>query len=88
MDVEEVVGISANHIYPIFTIGDLLEVLPKEIETDGGLRYGLNIMYDERAWRVCYLNGHSTTATVYCDELIDALFDFIIWCIGVGFILI
>lgn len=73
---------------PIFTLADLLELLPKELMIDG-VTYYLNILCME-TWVANYINAvgddyvtgilHSTT------ELIDALYELLLWTIDNGHI--
>ena len=77
-------------IIPIFTLSDLLSILPKEIE-DNGLTYGLSIWVDEGEWHVKY---HQTSLAYRplsesyneSPELIDALYQLLIWTIENGYI--
>lgn len=66
---------------PIFDLSDILSLLPTEIKIQ---RNGdtLGMMYHCGQWRAGYSND-----AVYCDhtkvapELIDALFELLVWCI-------
>ncbi len=79
-------GIGEN-VKPIFTLADILELLPKEIKNVYGDPYGLNLNWDED-WEAAYFNVaqfmscqggilHGCTA----PELIDALYELLVWCI-------
>ena len=57
--------------YDNYSIGDLIEFLPKEIETKGGLE----IVFECGRWIV--MHGHDPFDNYYKrTELIDALFDY------------
>ena len=68
---------------PIFTLADILGLLPKELMIDG-VTYYLNMLCME-TWVANYINAvgddyvtgilHSTT------ELIDALYNLLLWCL-------
>lgn len=73
--------------HPIFTLADILELLPEEIKNVYGDPYGLNLNWDED-WEAAYFNVaqfmpcqggilHGCTA----PELIDALYELLVWCI-------
>lgn len=76
-----------DSIEPIFTLEDILGLLPKEIKNVYGDPYGLNLNWDED-WEAAYFNVaqfmscqggilHGCTA----PELIDALYELLVWCI-------
>ena len=79
--VEENHGENHSWTYPVFTIGDLLEVLPKEIGNAGYMTLGMEVLYDEEKyfWKVLYYDCAGSVFEE--DELIDALFDLVVWCI-------
>lgn len=72
-----------RELLPIFTLADICELLPKELMIDG-VTYYLNILCME-TWVADYINAvgddyvtgilHSTT------ELIDALYNLLLWCL-------
>ena len=71
-------AISANDI------AFLLELLPKEIGNDGYMTLGIEVQYDEEKyfWKVLY---YDCAESVFVkDELIDALFDLVVWCVRNG----
>lgn len=71
---------------PIFTLADILSLLPKEIEIDAH-RCGLNIWYhNAHYWMVSYIQFDGSeiayqSKVVARDNLIDALYEFICMCI-------
>ena len=69
--------------YPIFTLTDLLEVLPKEIEGEEYVEY-LRIGYTtDRKWQ-CYYTCFEDY--FYGKELIDALYELAYWTIENGYL--
>lgn len=78
---------------PIFTLVDLLDILPKEIERDM-IDCGLDIYYSPIGsyfWRASYLAySYSKISYVavekYAEELIDALYELLLWAIDNGHI--
>lgn len=68
---------------PLFTLSDILSLLPKEIIIEG-YPYHLNIDYPYLTCGVAarYLDEEDDSLTgVLCPELIDALFELLVWCI-------
>lgn len=66
---------------PIFTLTDLLSILPKRvmIHRDGD---DLSMMYQCSGWRVGYSNfAEYCKHTKVAPELIDALYQLLIWAI-------
>ena len=72
--------------YPVFTLTDLLKILPKEIKTEDNI-YWQTILWTGTSYFVGYRN-HNTDRWLYqvClkDELIDALYELTVWCIENG----
>lgn len=65
---------------PIFTLTDILSLLPREIEIGGIMT--LNIKWVYSAWFASYIDEDgSTTNGFYGIELIDALYELLVWCI-------
>ena len=46
--VEETQGNGCSWTYPVFTTGDLQELLPKEIGNGCGMTLGIEVLYDEK----------------------------------------
>ena len=102
--VEETQGNGCSWTYPVFTIGDLLEVLPKDIRVEKSwgesLIYDININVKHRKWWVSYrydiyqedVFGREEYTGCYDEgifsggQLIDALFDLVVWCVENGYI--
>ena len=68
-----------DSIEPIFTLADILDILPKEI--DGS---NLSMEYDceFKQWRVGYNTRHLESA----PELIDALYSLLVRCLEKGYV--
>ena len=67
---------------PIFTLTDLLSILPKEIEIEGE-KEDLNIVMDNWGALVGYPKFHEKHGCAFVSpELIDALYQLLIWCIN------
>lgn len=68
---------------PIFTLSDILSLLPKEIIKEN-CPYHLNIDYPYLTGGIAarYLDEEGDSLTgVLCPELIDAVFELLCWCI-------
>lgn len=68
-------------VYHLFTLMDLLSILPKEIKIhrDGD---NLSMIYHCGKWRVGYTNcAEYCNHTKVAPELIDALNQLLIWCL-------
>jgi len=76
--------ITENEIqYPIFTLADLLAILPKRVKKNDAC---LTIIADYTEWNVGYeynspISGISTVKSYNAPELIGALYDLVVWCI-------
>lgn len=76
-----------EYIATIFTLTDILLLLPKEIKHKGD-PYGLDINWDD-SWSASYFNAvnfvipnkEGSIAFKQAPELIDALFELLVWCI-------
>lgn len=65
---------------PVFILSDILSLLPKEIEI--GETMILRIKWAYSAWFASYIDEDgSTTNGFYKTELIDALYELLVWCI-------
>lgn len=76
--------------HPIFTLADILDILPKIVPDAGGdLSYALKIQPCSRpGWQVCYYaysldNGKGYQSS---PELIDALYSLLLWCLEKGYV--
>ncbi|MBO7221232.1 MAG: hypothetical protein J6V21_08665 [Alistipes sp.] len=71
-------GIFTSNARKAYSIGELIEMLPKEI-TNVGLTDSLSIFTDHnKMWTVEYSNVLGELLSTYRTELIDALYDMII----------
>lgn len=79
--VEEKQGNGCSWTYPVFTIGDLLEVLPKDLGVCGfdTLIMEVQEKCGKYTWRALYYD--SAGASFGHAELIDALYELVVWCI-------
>ena len=76
-----VCGLEHIEYTPIFTLADILSLLPKHIGDFGNLMMAFNNRYGK--WDVCY----ELSEYMQCEtELIDALFSTLCWAIGHGHI--
>lgn len=80
---------SESDIYgrkPIYTLSDLLELLPKEIY-NGRIKASLTTIADNDGWYAGYdyydLTGASTDneKSIEAPDLIDCLYELLIWCV-------
>lgn len=85
-----VMGFERFDCKDIFTLTDILSILPKEIEYNG-LTYGLNMWVDKGIWYLEYVaeirfNQWDTLTTDNFEypELIDSLYQLLIWVIENG----
>lgn len=77
---------------PIFTLSDLVSLLPKKItfghRTNCRLKMQLIISSKDRiseVWQACYLHT-SLKANAEAPELIDALYSLLLWCLEKGYV--
>lgn len=66
---------------PIFTLADLLDILPKEIN-----RERIEIGYDCDGWYGEYNNLTLRGSCSFAPELIDALYSLLLWCLEKGYV--
>ena len=76
--------------HPIFTLTDILDILPKKItfghRTNCRLKLQPIVSSKDRiseVWQACYLHT-SLKANAEAPELIDALYSLLVWCPGEG----
>lgn len=71
---------------PIFKLDDLLEILPKEIkgeEVNNEYKEALlSIDYMDKGWNCAYNGLVYKGGISYNKELIDALYELTVWCLG------
>ena len=75
---------------PIFTLSDIIDILPKKItfghRTNCRLKMQPIISSKDRiseVWQACYLHT-SLKANAEAPELIDALYSLLVWCLDKG----
>lgn len=74
---------------PIFTLADILSLLPKELKYDSlGRPYILHIEIEKDRAIAAYRRGWDSVvgADKRCPELIDALYSLLCWVIDKGYI--
>lgn len=72
---------------PTFTLQDILEILPKEIECEEEtIPYHLEIAFDGDAWDVSYTRNFYTLQYIFDDSFIDAAYKMLVWVIENGFL--
>ena len=70
--------------FPVFTLANILSILPKEIEIEGE-KEDLNIVMDNYGALVGYPKFHEKHGCAFvAPELIDALYQLLIWVITSG----
>ena len=76
--------------HPIFTLTDILDILPKKItfghRTNCRLELQPIVSSKDRiseVWQACYLHT-SLKANAEAPELIDALYSLLVWCLEEG----
>ncbi len=76
--VEPIYGMGGISVAKAYSIGELIEMLPKEI-TNAGLANILSIYIDHnKMWMVEYSDFLGELLSTYRTELIDALYDMIV----------
>lgn len=74
---------------PIFTLADILDILPKEIRHNG-CTYKLNIDYPPIGMVAARYNTEDddldSLKGYMCEELIDALYSLLLWCLEKGYV--
>ena len=78
--------------FPIFTLADIIDILPKKItfghRTNCRLKMQPIISSKDRiseVWQACYLHT-SLKANAEAPELIDALYSLLVWCLEKGYV--
>lgn len=77
--------------YPIFTLSDLLEILPPEIwnfDIEGNMQFSM--VYENGKWNVSYTEEyyerHKCCIGYSKEELVDALYELCVWTIENGYL--
>ena len=76
--VEPIYGMGGISVAKVYSIGELIEMLPTAIEIGDG--YALSIYHNRAEWMVSY-DDNGVYLPIYStekDELIDALYDMVI----------
>ncbi len=78
-----------RELLPIFTLTDILDILPKEIRHNG-CTYKLNIDYPPIGMVAARYNTEEddldSLKGYLCEELIDALYSLLVWCLEKGYV--
>ena len=73
----------------IFTLADILDILPREIRHNG-CTYKLNIDYPPIGMVAARYNSEDddldSLKGYLCEELIDALYSLLLWCLEKGYV--
>lgn len=78
VSVEPIYGIGGISVAKAYNIGELIEILPKEINNDT-LPDMLNVYIDHnKMWAVNYSNVLGEVYSICRTELIDALYDMLV----------
>lgn len=73
-----------NNAYPVYTLQDILDLLPKCIETED-YEFELNIYYHESGVSVFYDDGDITQLAFFCEPtLLESAYEMLVWCIAYG----
>lgn len=73
---------------PVFTLQDILDILPKCIEDKYGYEYGIEILYisDCKKWEFGYSEAIDDDIIIRQDNIIDAAYEALCLCIEKGYI--
>lgn len=75
-----------------FALSDILDILPKEIKRNNYNSYTFSIVADNHYWNVEYrywrgdYAENDTLALFESEELIDALYSLLLWCLEKGYV--
>lgn len=77
-------------VQPVFTLQDILDVLPKDI-TKEGCNWSASLYIDYENNRIAYGNTDRDGFEIYyevpiCENIIDAAYKMFCWCIKQGYI--
>lgn len=66
---------------PVYTLADIIEMLPKKIMV-GKLKYEISIYTIDGKWAVDYCSEKDADIqSLVCEELIDAAYSRLCWCL-------
>lgn len=72
---------SEDHVYPAYTLQDILDKLPKRIETED-YEFELYIYYHENGVSVFYDDGDITQLAFFSKPtLLESAYEMLCWCI-------
>ena len=75
-----------KHEYPAYTLQDILDKLPKRIETED-YEFELYIYYHENGVSVFYDDGDITQLAFFSKPtLLESAYEMLCWCIEKGYI--
>ena len=77
---------SEDHVYPAYTLQDILDELPKRIETED-YEFELYIYYHENGVSVFYDDGDITQLAFFSKPtLLESAYEMLCWCIENGYV--
>ena len=77
---------SEDHVYPAYTLQDILDKLPKRIETED-YEFELYIYYHENGVSVFYDDGDITQLAFFSKPtLLESAYEMLCWCIENGYV--
>ena len=77
---------SEDHVYPAYTLQDILDKLPKPIETED-YEFELYIYYHENGVSVFYDDGDITQLAFFSKPtLLESAYEMLCWCIENGYV--
>jgi hypothetical protein len=81
-------GFTRYETFPTYTLQDIMELLPKEVETDTDTYWLTISIYDCKEWYVCY--SMSDEFDYYKEfkskSLLDAAYKMLCWCAENGYL--
>lgn len=79
----QIVGFMQWEFIPAYTLADIIEILPKQLEDPDGFQNRLQFFHDEGIWDVSYYSVVSELSYIYKieEELIDAAYEMLCWCL-------
>lgn len=77
---------SEDHVYPAYTLQDILDKLPKRIATED-YEFELYIYYHENGVSVFYDDGDITQLAFFSKPtLLESAYEMLCWCIENGYV--
>lgn len=85
-EIKERIEFSEDHVYPAYTLQDILDKLPKRIETED-YEFELYIYYHENGVSVFYDDGDITQLAFFSKPtLLESAYEMLCWCIENGYV--